>query len=323
MISCLNPKDRKCVLGKEEIESMLYKEGKRMKSGFYTALGTPLDQFGDLVLNSFTKQIEDQISAGASGLLIMGSMGIEPCIKESEYSRVAKEGVKAVKGKCPVFVGAMDNSIFRVKEKIKSIDGLKIDGVVLTTPFYYTSTQDELLDFFKEIAYFSTFPVYLYDLPGVTKVKIDTETVEVLMSVDNIKGIKTGDIVTAKKLSRSIQKRDDFSIMFSGLDIFDIAYKYGIEMNLDGMFTCTAPIAAKLYSCLRENDYQTATKYLDQILRLRGEFIKAGIFEGFSYSMNLLGYEGKFTPDYIRKGIEHHECKFEGIKECMKELGLI
>jgi len=294
-----------------------------MQSGFYTALGTPMDQFGNLVSNSLIKHIEDQISAGASGLLIMGSMGMEPCIKESEYPNIAKTGAKAVNGKCPVFVGAMDNSLHRVKERIKSLDGLKIDGVVITTPFYYTSTQDELIEFFKEIAYFSPFPVYLYDLAVVTKVKINPETVEALMSIDNIKGIKTGDIVTARRLLHSTAKRDDFAIMFSGLDIFDVAYKYGISMNLDGMFSCTVPIASKMYDSLKENNYEAAAKCLDQILLLRGEFIKVGVFRGFSYAMNLLGYEGIFVPDYVQKANELYDCKFEQIKECMKSLRLL
>ena len=294
-----------------------------MNSGFYTALGTPVDQSGNLVSGSFKKHIEDQIAAGASGLLVMGSMGIEPCIRESEYSLIAKEGARSVNGRCPVFIGAMDNSLSRVKDRINSLAGAKIDGIVVTTPYYFVSTQEELIEFFTEIARFSPFPVYLYDLAVTTKVRINPETVEALMKIENIKGIKTGDIITAKRLLLSPAKRDDFVIMFSGLDIFDIAYKYGLEMNLDGMFACTTPITAKMYDSLKANNYEAAAKYLDQILGLRGEFIKAGVFRGFSYAMNLLGYEGIFAPDYAQKGINSSDSKYEGIKEYMKALKLI
>lgn len=294
-----------------------------MNSGFYTALGTPLDQSGNLVAGSFKKHIDEQIEAGASGLLVMGSMGIEPYIKQSEYSKIAKEGASVVNGKCPVFIGAMDNSLERVRERIDSLEGLKIDGIVVTTPYYYVSTQDELIEFFSEIADFSPYPVYLYDLTAVTKVRINPETVEKLMSVDNIKGIKTGDIITAKRLFLSPRKKDNFAIMFSGLDIFDIAYKYGIEMNLDGMFACTAPIAEKMYKSFRENKYEAATGYLDQILGLREELFKVGVFRGFSYAMNLLGYDGIFAPDYLQKGVDNNTSKFEGIKEYMKKVGLV
>ena len=39
-----------------------------MKNGFYTALGTPLTESGEVIESSLIKHIEQQIEAGASGL---------------------------------------------------------------------------------------------------------------------------------------------------------------------------------------------------------------------------------------------------------------
>jgi 4-hydroxy-tetrahydrodipicolinate synthase len=291
-----------------------------IKNGFYTALGTPVDAYGNLVKSSLEQHVKDQVEYNASGLLVMGSMGLEPYIKQFEYTKVAKVAVEAAKGKCAVFVGAMDNSVARVEERIKSLERLKIDGVVLTTPFYMISSQDELKSYFTRIAAISPFPIYLYDLPGVTKTKINADTVEYLMEDDNIKGIKTGDIVTARVLMRSKKKKNDFSIFFSGLDIFDVAYKYGIKMNLDGMFSCTHPIADKMYSFMEQGDYCAGAACLDEILTLRNLFIEVGVMRGFSYAMNLMGYEGYFCPDYT---IEGKEEEFACIKEFLKEHNLI
>ena len=102
----------------------------------------------------------------------MGSMGIQSAIRNSEFPKVAKAAQKAVKGRVPLFVGVMDNSVMRVKDRIDSLDGLAIDGVVATTPFYSKCTDEEIISFFKGIASASPFPVYLYDLPVVTKLKI-------------------------------------------------------------------------------------------------------------------------------------------------------
>lgn len=291
-----------------------------MKTGFYPALGTPLDEEGKLISGSLKKHVKDQIVAGASGLLVMGSMGIEPYIRNSEYPKVAAAAVEAADGKCPVLVGVMDNSISRVKDRIKSLEGLKIDGVVVTTPYYYASSPAELKNYFETIAKSSPYPVFLYDLPVVTKVKITVETAEYLMSVDNIKGIKTGDIATARELIRSEKRRDDFSIMFSGLDVFDAAYKYGIKMNLDGMFSCTPTTAGKMYRALENGDVDQAGKYLDDILKLRNTLVEVGVFSGFTYAMNILGYEGIFAPDYMYK---NNPQDYEKVKECMKKYNMI
>ena len=48
-----------------------------MRPGFVPALGTPLDKDGNVIEASLKKHINDQIEAGAVGLLCMGSMGIE------------------------------------------------------------------------------------------------------------------------------------------------------------------------------------------------------------------------------------------------------
>ncbi|NJD04684.1 MAG: dihydrodipicolinate synthase family protein [Ruminiclostridium sp.] len=291
-----------------------------MKEGFYTALGTPLDESGNLIPSSFEKHITDQIEAGASGLLVMGGMGIGAYVKNREYSKVAKASTGAAKKKCPVLIGVIDNSAARIFEKIDSLKGLDIDGIVATTPFYYSVDQEELKNFFKIISDYSPFPLYLYDLPAITKVKINPSTVENLISAGSIKGIKTGDMLTAKLLMQSTEKKDDFSIIFSGSDLFDIAYKYGLKMHIDGMFSCTAPVTAKMYRCMANGNYGEAGKCYNNILRLRDTFVEVGVFGGFSYAMNLLGYEGMFYPDYSLK-LKVNEC--EKVKECMKKCGLL
>jgi dihydrodipicolinate synthase/N-acetylneuraminate lyase len=205
-------------------------------------------------------------------------------------------------------------------ERIESLRGLDIDGVVLTTPFYLTSTQAELLEFFSRIAEMSPFPVYLYDLWVVTQTKIDVETVFTLMSNDNIKGIKSGDLLTCKQLQFDERRKNGFEVMFSGLDAFDIAYAYGVRSNLDGMFSCTPSINTKMYDILREGDIDGGRKHLADILELRNTFISIGVMKGFTVAMNLLGYQGSFAPDYV---VPATEKETETVKACMGRIGIL
>ncbi len=291
-----------------------------MNNGFYTALGTALDAEGNFIASSFEKQVEDQVAAGASGLLVMGSMGMQSSVKNSEFAKVAASGVKAAKGACPVMVGVMDNAISRVMDRIDALKGLALQGVVATAPFYYAVTQEEMIEFFEQIANRSPFPLYLYDLPGVTQVPMATSTVERLMQHKNIKGIKTANMNMARVLARSAYKADDFDIMFSGLDVFDKAYQSGLKKNLDGMFSCMPTISGNMYKALANDDFETAGKCLDDILLLRNTFIQVGVFRGFTYAMNLLGYEGIYSPDFI--ALDKPEAK-ETVRACMEKIGML
>jgi dihydrodipicolinate synthase/N-acetylneuraminate lyase len=80
------------------------------------------------------------------------------------------------------------------------------------------------------------------------------------MKVPNIMGIKTGDLAMARVLSRlQPSVNPDFSVFFSGLDVFDAAYHYGIKKNLDGMFSCTAAISSRMYNALENGDLEEAS----------------------------------------------------------------
>lgn len=292
-----------------------------MNSSFYPALGTPLDQDGNVIVNSMVKHVEDQISKKAEGLLVMGSMGIQPVIKNSEYVKVAEIAVKAARGAVPVYVGVMDNSIARVRDRIDSLKGLQLDGVVATVPFYFQSTQEEIKAFYRALADTSPYPLYLYDLPGVTQCKIQAATVIDLMSHPNIAGIKSGDIALARVLSRKVSEIDpQFKIVYSGLDTFDVAYAYGITKNLDGMFSCTGDIAELMYTALNEGNHELAAQCLDKTVGLRNVFVEVGVFPGFTHAMNLLGFEGSFHPDYTANLNSQQADK---VKSYMQQIKLI
>ena len=121
-----------------------------MKSGFVPALGTPLDAQGNLCKESYRKQIDDQIKAGAVGILCMGSMGIQSCIRQAVCPEVAAAAVEAAAGRVPVFVGAMDTSIARAKERLAAMEDLDVAGFVFTAPYYAANSREQMMRFFKE-----------------------------------------------------------------------------------------------------------------------------------------------------------------------------
>ena len=293
-----------------------------MKKGFYTALGTSLNPDFTFCEEGMIEQIEQQIEAGASGLLVMGSMGNMSYLKDSEFAKVAKCSAEVAKGRVPVLVGVTDVSIGRVLDRVQALEGIEgIDGIVSTVPYYAAVTQDNIFTFYNEIANRSGRHTYLYDLPGVTKVATAPETVKRLWANPNIKGIKSGNLVTQRVLMRDEDRPADFVQMFSNLDEFDIAYKYGIDKNLDGMFAATPKTAKKMYEALDKGDMATAGEALDGILALRNLFLATGgLFAAFTHSMNLLGCKGIYGRDY--EG-DISDDKKEQVTAAMKALGEI
>jgi len=269
-----------------------------MNYGFVPALGTPLDENGQLCKESYAKQIERMLEAGAVGLLSMGSMGQQAFISNDVCVEVAETAVKTAAGRVPVFVGAMDNSIKRAKARIASMEHLDVTAFVLTTPYYEVDTAQQVMKYIREVAKSTKHKIMLYDLPGVTNFKITYNMVcQLKKDVPNLLGIKSGDLVLHRKI-RLNPELVDLQTYFSNLNVFDIAFPWGIGSVLDGMFTCTPVNSQKLIESMRTGDKDGAAQALNNIIALRDKLLAWDLWPAYSAAMNLLGWEGLHAPDW-------------------------
>lgn len=270
-----------------------------LKNGFYTALGTPIEN-GHIVEDSLRKEIRQQIASDCSGLLLLGSMGMQPSIVAEECAKAAKIAADEVAGRKPLFVGVMDNSIAGVMARIHAMEGLQIAGVVLTTPYYFTADKPALIKYFTSVADNSAFPLFLYDLPVAVKQKITYPMVVELAKHKNIMGIKTADITMILQILQRGEVKKEFTPLYSGLDTVDIGYAHGITHFLDGMFATAPRTAKRMQDAFAAGDYAKGNEELQKILNLRDTMAAydTEIFSAFTFTMNKLGLEGYFEPDY-------------------------
>ena len=155
----------------------------------------------------------------------------------------------------------------------------------------------------------------------VTKTATLPATVKRLWANPNIKGIKSGNLVMHRVLMHDEEKPADFAQMFSNIDEFDIAYKYGVDKNLDGMFSATPKTAQRMYTALDAGDMTTAAKELDSILELRDLYITTGnLMAAFSHSMNLMGCGGNFYIDFTKDISDESKALVEAKMKELREI---
>jgi len=198
-----------------------------------------------------------------------------------------------------VFVGAMDNSIKRAKARVASMEHLDVTAFVLTTPYYEVDTAEQVMKYIREVAKSTKHKVVLYDLPGVTNFKITYDMVcQMKKDIPNLLGIKSGDLVLHRKI-RLNPELTDLQTYFSNLDVFDIAFPWGVGCVLDGMFTCTPVNSQKLIESMEAGNKVAAAQALDNIVTLRDKMLGWDLWPAYSAAMNLLGWEGLHAPDWV------------------------
>ena len=86
------------------------------------------------------------------------------------------------------------------------------------------------------------------------------------------------------------------------------------------MPACTPYNTEKLFEELANDDYDAANVYRSNILSLRDMFVVNNLWVCFTASMNMLGYEGDFAPDY---SLDITKEAYDAVYAEMKRIGEI
>src|SRR4029079_5797226 len=172
-----------------------------MFRGTYTALVTPFRE-GKLDLPSLEKLIEEQISAGITGVVAVGTTGESPTLSHDEKEQVIRTTVEVAKGRCQVLAGTGSNSTAAAIEATESAEDMGVDGVLVVAPYYNKPSQEGLFQHFRAIAQATKSPMMLYNIPGRCAVDIAPATVERL-------AIGCRNVVCIKEASGSVDRVSD------------------------------------------------------------------------------------------------------------------
>jgi len=151
-------------------------------TGVYPAVTTKFKENGDLDIPAFLKNIEYQVNAGIDGVVIGGSLGESSTITHEERLELAKSTLEDF--------------------------GDKID-VILNIAEVYKPTDQEVADYFKDIATSTSLPIMLYNNPVDYKIEVTIEIFEQLIQLDNIQAVKesTRDISNVTRMKNRFGDR--------------------------------------------------------------------------------------------------------------------
>jgi len=178
------------------------------------------------------------------------------------------------------------------------MEDLDVAAFVFTAPYYNAAKPHQMINYFKGVAAATKHNIMLYDLPSVTQSKITYDMLLRLMKeIPSLIGIKSADQAMFRKMKLNPDVPEDFILVYSGLDTFDVAYKWGIDNCLDGMLPITPKNTGELFRAMEAGDYVTAGRCLNNILDLRDFMMLLDLWPCCNEAMNMLGYEGYFAPD--------------------------
>jgi 4-hydroxy-tetrahydrodipicolinate synthase len=169
-----------------------------MFRGTFTALVTPFRN-GGIDVAAFEKLIENQIAAGISGVVAVGTTGESPTLSHEERQELIRLTVATTKKRCLVFAGTGSNATQHAVADTKTAEKFGADGALLVAPYYNKPSQEGLFRHFKTIADSTSLPIILYNIPGRCGVDIGPDTVMRLAK-------ECRNIVSIKEASGSVER---------------------------------------------------------------------------------------------------------------------
>ena len=181
-----------------------------------TAMITPFDSDGRLDLDGAQRLAAWLVDHGSDGLVVNGTTGESPTLSSIESIDLFRAVRQAVD--VPVLAGTGSNDTAHAIRQSEAAAGIGVDGLLVVAPYYNKPSQAGLDRHVRMIADATDLPIVLYDIPGRTGRKVDTDTIVGLAhDVDTIVGLKDAAGSPAETAVLIADAPDDFEV-YSGDD---------------------------------------------------------------------------------------------------------
>ena len=178
-----------------------------MMPAFATDGATDIRATDTVSVERLRSGLDRMVSDGADVIATTGSFGECHTLLPEEFRTLAHESVAVVRRRVPLFVGVTSVNARETVAKMRVVADTAADGVLLGVPYYFPSTVENAVRFFRDIAeLFPKLNILVYHNPALHHVTLPVEAFEALANIPQIVGMKDShrDTMTFIKLQQVI-----------------------------------------------------------------------------------------------------------------------
>lgn len=227
-------------------------------TGVYPALTTKFTVNDSLDLPLFEKNLNAQLDAGVSGIILGGTLGEASVLTVEEREYLVKFAVEKIQNRVPVILNIAEGA---TREAIRQASLAKTwgaDGLMLLPPMRYKSDTRETVTYFKSVAGSTDLPIMLYNNPHDYKIEISLEMFEELESVSNIEAVKesTRDVTNVTRMINRFGSRYKILCGVDTLTFEELAV--GADGLVAGLVCAFPHETVNLYRLIKAGKYEAA-----------------------------------------------------------------
>lgn len=273
-------------------------------TGIIPPIITPLRGRDELDVAGLERLIERLLNGGVSGLFILGTTGEGP----SHSYRLRREFVgcvcRQVKGRVPVLVAVTDTSFVESLNLAGHAADVGADAVVVAPPYYLPGGQPELQEYLGHLVPELPLPLMLYNMPALTKVSFEPETVQRAMDDRRIIGLKdsSGDLSYFQRICGLLEARRDWSLLVGPEELLMQTVQAGGHGGVCGGANIFPRLYVGLYEAVRDSDLPRARELHELVLRVGQSLYHVGrhpssLIKGIKCALTCLGVCDDFMAE--------------------------
>ncbi|GAB3217943.1 dihydrodipicolinate synthase family protein [Algoriphagus aestuariicola] len=253
--------------------------------GIFPPMITPLNPDFSLDVAHTEKLIEYLIDGGVHGIFIIGTTGESASISMDVKNDLIRLTCKKVAGRVPVLVGITESSFVQSLDLAAVALESGASALVAATPFYINIDQDEVVNYYQKLADAVKLPLFLYDMPSHTKVKIEIESAVKLSEHPNIIGLKdsTGNKDNFKALCDAFKNQPDFRLFIGPEEILAESLEMGGHGGVCGGGNLFPKLYVSLFEAFQKQEDEKVQNLQETIL-----FLSENIYQNGTYKSSYL-----------------------------------
>jgi dihydrodipicolinate synthase/N-acetylneuraminate lyase len=246
--------------------------------GIIPPLITPLRGRDELDITGLERLVEHILGGGVSGLFILGTTGegtgLSYRLRREMIGRVCGQ----VNGRVPVLVSVTDTSFVESIELARYAALKGASAVVVAPPYYLPEAQPELQEYLYHLLPELPLPLFLYNIPALTKVQFDMETLKRALDDPRIVGFKdsSGDLAYFKNVAEVARQRPDWSLLAGPEETLLESLQLGGHGGVNGGANIFPALYVKFYDAFQAGDIARAQELQKQILRVGDSLYRIG-----------------------------------------------
>jgi dihydrodipicolinate synthase/N-acetylneuraminate lyase len=300
-------------------------EMKSPLTGIVPPMITPLRARDELDVAGLEKLVEHILSGDVSGLFILGTTGEGPSLSYRLRRELIEHVCKQVKHRVPVLVGITDTAFVESIQLARHAEKFGADAVVAAPPYYLPEAQPELQEYLDHLISELPLPLFIYNMPALTKVHFELDTVRRAMDEPKIIGFKdsSGDLNYFKAAADLIKKnRPDWPLLIGPEEKLLRSLQIGGNGGVSGGANLFPKLYVKVVEAWRSGNFARAQELQKQIQRVSDSFYRIGkysssIIKGIKCTLKCLGVCDDFMAEPFHR---FRAAERELVKTRLKEI---